>query len=458
MRGSLRGQRQVRPPTDVHFQIEGGLEDAPHVTVKYGLIGNHRDAIEAALSAAVEITLQRPDVFASDESDVLVILVESEALRRLNANLSILPHVDTHAEYKPHITIGYLKPGRAEKYIAALSQLCGRAAILNRAEYSTAEGELHSFDLTGAHRMARAPKGGVSIKGVFYPGGRFIPGVSQAEVDRAHSESQRGSEDSPQPTLHQESGTIEYTPEPKSDSEAVGFASPNTSEGLSFDQALKNLGGEKHARIKKLCGEIDDSLGLKFESRSIIGDWGDGAEDSILTVYQSYADYEELRYAMAWKGLLADQKSVLLFEERGDGAQKLYQLDVDDTIEGVRERLSQNGINYRSIEIGDARPRVVIVDLDGTIGDAIGKIAEEYDVEVTETDGQGELIGVDSERSRFEASEGFRALIREYEEKFPDRKRYRPHEPFRLALEGNPGRAPHRPVMIAIGRQEAAHE
>ena len=43
--------------------------------------------------------------------------VESPMLRVLNSRISELPHTTDYPDYRPHITVAYVKPGKAEKYV-----------------------------------------------------------------------------------------------------------------------------------------------------------------------------------------------------------------------------------------------------------------------------------------------------------------------------------------------------
>ncbi len=408
-----------------------GKEDWLHVTVKYGLVDADMEKLTEILGSvsAIDARLDAFDVFENDEHDVLIIKIESDDLHELNSRLSMLPHVDSYSEYRPHITIAYLKPGRGQKYVDKLGTLQARSLRLTKAVISLPGANSQEVELANPTCMSwlRAPKGGVTIDGKFYPGGQFIS----------------NSGDIGQPI------GLDVA-----DSQGVGFASPNIEENLTFDQALQNLDGDRHQKMKQAFENVDAQLGLTVESRSIIGDWGDGAEDSVLLAYSHYQDIDELRYAMAWKGLIAEQKAVLLFEEQNNGEHKIYSFEVDDTIKGVRKSLSDYGIEFRSIEIGNERPRVVIVDLDQTMGEAITKVAGQYNVTVEKIEGQGEFIGVDSERTRSEAHAEYQRIIEEYEEKWPDRKRYREEAPRRFSLDQRSRRSIFRSLIIGIGLKE----
>lgn len=97
-----------------------GLEDEHHIIVKWGIHTNNAEAVKEVIDGQEggEVKLGDVDIFENDEYDVLKVNIISKDLHRLNKRISDgLEVTDTHPEYKPHMTIAYLKVGEGEKYI-----------------------------------------------------------------------------------------------------------------------------------------------------------------------------------------------------------------------------------------------------------------------------------------------------------------------------------------------------
>jgi len=106
-----------------------GLETEPHITVKYGIHHDDPESIRQIIEGAgpFRIRLGKLSVFeGTHDGDVLKVEVESPELRLLNKKIGTGVDVtDTHPEYNPHVTIAYLKPGKAEQYVAGSNDLAG---------------------------------------------------------------------------------------------------------------------------------------------------------------------------------------------------------------------------------------------------------------------------------------------------------------------------------------------
>lgn len=103
---------------DLH---EKGLEYDPHITALHGLHEGTLPAVETVAKefGAIPVWLGRVSVFPANPQkpyDVLKIGVHSPDLMRLNSKLRQLPNSNEYPSFAPHVTIGYLKPGRGEAY------------------------------------------------------------------------------------------------------------------------------------------------------------------------------------------------------------------------------------------------------------------------------------------------------------------------------------------------------
>lgn len=120
------------PPYDAYYSgnidrywINGVTEEGKHhVTLRYGFLPRvKQEHVDRVLDEAIlptKIDVGYLDVFPTPYEDepyeCLVVKVRSDSLDRVNKQLGILPNVLTFVEYKPHITLGYFKPGYFDAY------------------------------------------------------------------------------------------------------------------------------------------------------------------------------------------------------------------------------------------------------------------------------------------------------------------------------------------------------
>lgn len=128
---------------------EDGLEDNYHVTVKYGIHTDSASEIRKIVSdfGPVSMTIGKTSLFENDQ-DVLKFDVTSTDLRKLNSKIARSTKcTDTHPEYKPHITIAYLKSGHGKKYRND-DTLSGVELTLNTMVFSSKNGKKTEISLT----------------------------------------------------------------------------------------------------------------------------------------------------------------------------------------------------------------------------------------------------------------------------------------------------------------------
>jgi len=143
---------------------EDGREETPHITVKYGLHDQEPEAVQKILAdeGPITVTLGKTSVFPAKKvkagggpaDDVLKIDVEGPELERLNKKISdALPHTDTFPDYKPHVTVAYLKPGEGKKY-AGDDSLEGTKITLGAVTFSNKAHEQTEIPLEGKGKEA----------------------------------------------------------------------------------------------------------------------------------------------------------------------------------------------------------------------------------------------------------------------------------------------------------------
>lgn len=98
-----------------------GIEDSPHITVKWGIDFDDPSKIIKCLDGedGGNVTLDDIEIFETNKDyDVLVVICNSDALQTLHQKLTDdLEIEDDYPTYKPHITIAYFKKGKAKKYL-----------------------------------------------------------------------------------------------------------------------------------------------------------------------------------------------------------------------------------------------------------------------------------------------------------------------------------------------------
>lgn len=150
---------QLANQIDPNDLAPDGIERNPHVTVLYGLHAEAEDMVQAHVTSLgpVAIQLGKCSVFHADMSkpvepglhDVLKIEVISKGLHNMHDELKKLPHTSTYPDYKPHITIAYLKPGMGAMYANRLNLLEGKICVFDRLIFSNQLREHTSIPLQG---------------------------------------------------------------------------------------------------------------------------------------------------------------------------------------------------------------------------------------------------------------------------------------------------------------------
>lgn len=120
-----------------------GIEEKPHITVRYGLHDNDPDDAKEIVNefpGPIKVKLGSLSIFNTEEADVLKIDVISPELHELNKALSSLHHTDTYPDYKPHLTLAYLLPGTGERWLTD-NPLSGLELSFNSVTFSNKQRE-----------------------------------------------------------------------------------------------------------------------------------------------------------------------------------------------------------------------------------------------------------------------------------------------------------------------------
>lgn len=101
---------------------EYGLEKEPHITVLYGfhdeINGDMiKEILEGKINFPIKVEITGISIFENPEYDVVKFDVVSDDMVNLNKIVSELPNTNEFGDYKPHMTISYVKKGTGFKYI-----------------------------------------------------------------------------------------------------------------------------------------------------------------------------------------------------------------------------------------------------------------------------------------------------------------------------------------------------
>jgi hypothetical protein len=127
-----------------------GIETNPHVTILYGLHpGVTVDQVKSVFDKfhkEIHIDIDGVGIFENPEFDVVKLnVIPDGSLQELHDEMKKLPNSDQYPEYKPHITLSYVKKGTGKKYINPNYKYTIKD--IGRIKYSTPEGEKIYFDI-----------------------------------------------------------------------------------------------------------------------------------------------------------------------------------------------------------------------------------------------------------------------------------------------------------------------
>lgn len=111
---------------DENDDTYGKVKNA-HITLLYGV---HKEVPDKEVVKKVkEIILPQVvhanniSLFESEKYDVLKLDVNEPILHKINKELQTITHTNPHKEYRPHLTVAYIKKGLGKKYVEKLKSL-----------------------------------------------------------------------------------------------------------------------------------------------------------------------------------------------------------------------------------------------------------------------------------------------------------------------------------------------
>jgi len=128
-----------------------GREDNLHISLKGGLDTEDPDVLEPFLDeeGKIKVKIEKLDCFDAKETkqgfDVVILKVNSDQIQELHDNITdaLKDSKEMYDNYRPHITLAYVKKGLGKQYVKELKEyaedLIGKEIIFKKATFSTPE-------------------------------------------------------------------------------------------------------------------------------------------------------------------------------------------------------------------------------------------------------------------------------------------------------------------------------
>jgi predicted GNAT family acetyltransferase/adenylate kinase family enzyme len=198
------------------------------------------------------------------------------------------------------------------------------------------------------------------------------------------------------------------------------LVSPNIKENMNYEEAKKMIDSPEHARAVSIAKDAIKKQDMDGKVESGVGDWEDGAENSIKIDVNGVKDFDQLKYTASKLGASLNQKAVVAFQKKKDGPDILHKISADRPMDEVRKILSENGISFRTM-VGDrAKTSVTILDQGSQLTANVAKFLGAINGKSEAVRGVGEFIGGDT---RIAGKKAYKSIIDNYERSFPNRVR-----------------------------------
>ena len=146
------GDEKLYDPKDSDHRY--GRENEPHITVKFGTHTDDPEEIKEALKDMwpAKVTLGRISTFKNEDNDVIKIDVISDDLNEANKRIAKkCKCTDTHPEYKPHVTIAYVKKDSCN-YLEGMKNLDGVEIVFEEFAFQGKTGNRTMIPLLGTKK------------------------------------------------------------------------------------------------------------------------------------------------------------------------------------------------------------------------------------------------------------------------------------------------------------------
>jgi len=197
-----------------------------------------------------------------------------------------------------------------------------------------------------------------------------------------------------------------------------GFVSPNTSENLKLEQAIKGMSSREEIALHNKAINMSCVVRVRIRAFRALGSWSDGAEHSVMVRFQS--DEPTLRYVLSRMGRDAQQKYVIYFHPQPGGSAHLYTLRPragPRNLVALTTALERAGIPFRTLVPLNGTTNIYIIDMDRDLRPKILTAARRLRARVTQEPGNAKLFG-DDERQK--AKTVFEQDIKLYETRNPN--------------------------------------
>ena len=126
-----------------------GLEDRPHVTIKYGINDvNPTDTMRQVIGSDITFTLGTISKFENELFDIIKVDIDSDCLSQLNNNITEnIECTDSFPDYVPHCTIAYVDKG-SHNHLLGNDYLSGISIENNMVVFSAKDGTEHELEIT----------------------------------------------------------------------------------------------------------------------------------------------------------------------------------------------------------------------------------------------------------------------------------------------------------------------